>query len=419
MSLSNDDFYVVLPSNVASNNDKRNTPSEYLTQLHSVVNFEGDSRDWEVALVEMSFVNALKTIDVETLAFQVLEKETRRQMYIHSLKIDKKHISIAKIGNSDYEVIDLPELIVTDTCEFHYDADLNRYTFDSKVAEFGKMTLSINIAITLGFHPDIVPENADNTAYHRYDESNLKFLNLRKKISTSITKWTAPSPPVIHTIEGKRKLVLRPGPTSEQYDAFKPGQNIYQDVETWISKVSRMITIPGGHYKTPEDLAHAVNEASDIKTKYGVTLLYDLAINRFIWELPRQDDLTSFKRRLRLIHMKGLHDILGFNTQIIGITQKAQHPPDLRRGIYSLYVYCDICADMRVGNALVPLLRNVAFPTTAFGETIHIIYNNPIYVQCNKRTIDTIQITICDDAGHRVPFVEGKTTVMIHIQKRV
>ena len=59
MSHTNE-FHIVLPSNVKSSIE--NTPSSYITQLCENKNLDGNSNEWEVGLVEMTFVDAIKTI---------------------------------------------------------------------------------------------------------------------------------------------------------------------------------------------------------------------------------------------------------------------------------------------------------------------------------------------------------------------
>lgn len=118
--------------------------------------------------------------------------------------------------------------------------------------------------------------------------------------------------------------------------------------------------------------------------------------------------------------------ILGFSShptlQIprgVAVKLKATHVPDYRRSIYSIYIYCNLCEHMNVGDKRVPLLRNVAFNSGgSFGATISIIYTNPLYVRLNTRSIHSIDVELRDDMGELIPFIEGKTTITLHFRRQ-
>jgi hypothetical protein len=85
--------------------------------------------------------------------------------------------------------------------------------------------------------------------------------------------------------------------------------------------------------------------------------------------------------------------------------------------IQSLFVYCDIIDYQYVGDAYVPLLRNVvvenSFPKTAIAH-----YDNPHYVNINKSEINTIHVEIRDDTGEKIKFDQGKVIIKLHFRQK-
>ena len=87
--------------------------------------------------------------------------------------------------------------------------------------------------------------------------------------------------------------------------------------------------------------------------------------------------------------------------------------------IQSLFVYCDIIDYQFVGNAYVPLLRNVVVENS-FPKTAIVHYDNPHYVNINKSEINTIHVEIRDDTGQNIKFDKGKVIIKLHFRpKRV
>ena len=51
---------------------------------------------------------------------------------------------------------------------------------------------------------------------------------------------------------------------------------------------------------------------------------------------------------------------LGFTRNFIRTKHEvAEYAPDLRRGMYNIFVYCDVCVSTYVGDSMVPLLRTI------------------------------------------------------------
>lgn len=421
MSRTNDDFYVVLPSNNSSST--KNTPAEYLTQLHSTINLDRNANEWEVGLVEITFVNSLKTIDNETITISKEEKHKIREVAIHNLKHHigyvENHITLQELDGFQHSAIPLPRTLEHQGYIFRYDEVTGHYTFESKsIAPFDKVTMSNTVASILGFHPHIdeTKSASERMAGFMYYALQTHQAPIMRK---NVKQWTAPYLPAVAIVEGNYYLLIPPENTdgTSLLPITTEKSVFYKSVgHEWIVSETKDYVIPPGYYKNSADLALAINNIDGLTANYSISILYDVALNRFQWELPAKDIDT----RMRLTQNGGLSEILGFSqeqTSLISSTS-GNLSPDLRRGIYSLYIYCDICSQIYVGNALVPLLRTVSFNSKAYGDTVTVLYDNPIYVPIIKRSIDKIEILIYDDAGRKVPFIEGKTVVTLHFRRR-
>jgi len=89
---------------------------------------------------------------------------------------------------------------------------------------------------------------------------------------------------------------------------------------------------------------------------------------------------------------------------------------DIRGGIHSIYVYCDLLECVPVGDTLAPLLRIINVEGR-IGETAHKLYNHPRYLPVQKREFDSVEIDIRDDTGAPVPFENGKLVVTLHFKR--
>ena len=85
--------------------------------------------------------------------------------------------------------------------------------------------------------------------------------------------------------------------------------------------------------------------------------------------------------------------------------------PDLRGRIHSLYVYCDILEHVPVGDTKARLLRIVNTDVKSIGNT-HRVFN-PL----QKKMFNTIEIDMRTDFGTNVPFLSGKSFVVLEFRR--
>ena len=108
--------------------------------------------------------------------------------------------------------------------------------------------------------------------------------------------------------------------------------------------------------------------------------------------------------------------MFGFRRQI-DISQRSRRVADLSRGVYSLYIYCNICRDVVVGDSKVALLRIVPFNGN-YGDYVCQTYDFPTYSPLQIKNFSEIRIDLRDDTGEKIPFQSGKVTVTLHFRKR-
>lgn len=393
-----DNFVIVLPSNTPSSIP--NTPSNYLTTFHEP--FYLDNGQWEVALLEMNFKNSIKTIHADEVrvlhrkwielnpgSFSTanvltrIEAEFSKNMwyYLKENKKDNQFIFGDKNANGkfNYEVT---------TTIFN---DMKAKTVIKNKTKH-KMTLRMPFYLSqiLGFNANAIIKETDYSVVEFILEPN------SSKIGDYFIPWiTSGKDDFLPLAPADKKL-------DEKIIAVKYNPLVEENWECIVKPKP-------GRYAFADDLVKELN-----KNLKHFSFAFDPRVNRF------EVKSTVNSNEYILMLLNGIHDVLGFTEQAFqGTISTVQAPMEvnLLRGISSLFVYCDVCEPIRVGNTMVPLLRNVCFNTTKYGEMVHVSYNNPIYVRAQKSFVDKINISICDAAGATVPFEEGLTTVVLHFRR--
>ena len=84
-----------------------------------------------------------------------------------------------------------------------------------------------------------------------------------------------------------------------------------------------------------------------------------------------------------------------------------------------MYVYCDLLEHVTVGDTKAPLLRIVDKPKEEQDVNVHKVFNPIHYVPLQKKNFDTMEINIMTDAGEPVPFLFGKSFVVLEFRRTV
>jgi len=129
--------------------------------------------------------------------------------------------------------------------------------------------------------------------------------------------------------------------------------------------------------------------------------------------------LACAPRRVQVEFSQNLARLLGYSAEFRCTNRHSRVSklvPDLRGRIHSVYVYCDILEHVQVGNTKAPLFRIVNTDVKSIGY-IHRVFNPLLYVPLQKKTFNTIEIDMRTDFGTIVPFLSGKSFVVLEFRR--
>ena len=116
-----------------------------------------------------------------------------------------------------------------------------------------------------------------------------------------------------------------------------------------------------------------------------------------------------------LAHMLGFSAGTKYQPRSLGHT--APRTIDLSSVIVpTLYVYCDILEHIVVGDIMAALLRIVNMEVTQ-SHAVHHIMHPPLFVPVQKTNFDTIEMNSMTDTGEPVPFMDGKSVVVLEFKR--
>ena len=111
-------------------------------------------------------------------------------------------------------------------------------------------------------------------------------------------------------------------------------------------------------------------------------------------------------------------EVLGFDpNQILKGKGEALYSYDVKRGLNSIYVYCNVVDTQIVGDVYAPLLRTVAVKGEQ-GDVISEIFDRPHYVNVNTDEVSMLEINIKDDTGKDISFNFGKVLCKLHFRQK-
>mgnify|MGYP000551062982 CR=1 FL=1 len=398
-------FYCVLPSNVQPDFHKDNTASSFQTTFPNSYNLTGE---WEVALTEVSYVNTIPTIVNEhfTINSSKLDSDAKTYLFdVHNFfLIQDKPKTKKKKWEQELNLPEYPDLAdLTSKKTFH------KFRAKSKDCPFSiRYIKSLDRYIIKAEKEDIPP----NIYMYKREAELLKF--------------TYPDARVIE--DGKYIQLWR--------ETLKKGSTYSSRADpSWLGAAETIglkvmstecltISIPKGFYPTAEKLVEALNREmkhpladwdksvqSGGKTACGYRFAYNSGENRIMLGLTEYTDITFHEN---------LHQILGFeNRRYRGGQFTAKHAPLMTQGIYHIYIYCDLCSPIRVGNMLVPLLRTIEVPSSKdWGRVSCIRFQRPMYIPIAKSSFNSIKVELYDDTGRSITFSEGRTVVTLHFRPR-
>lgn len=185
------------------------------------------------------------------------------------------------------------------------------------------------------------------------------------------------------------------------------------------------IEIHHGHYNTIEDLLAVLQkslETVQMPVNDKKTTSAGCRSFKFVMDFLNKHVLFRCVQpgKLRFVRLsKKLQYLMGFDQHEFTSTTpfvRAKYPPDLRGGIDTLFVYCDLVSPQIIGNTKEKLLRVV--PVSGFyGEIVDKVFHSPHYVPVLKKKFSTIEMTIYTDQNEPILFQFGKSLVKLHFRR--
>ena len=103
-------------------------------------------------------------------------------------------------------------------------------------------------------------------------------------------------------------------------------------------------------------------------------------------------------------------------TYVTGEDVISERERNLSSNIRSVYVYCDLLKHVPVGVTKAPLLRIVDKSSELEGN-VHRVFDPTLYVPLQKKCFDTVEIDTMVDTGDPVPYLSGKSFVVLEFRR--
>ena len=175
----------------------------------------------------------------------------------------------------------------------------------------------------------------------------------------------------------------------------------------------KMTTLINRHHQAEEGIAtflvrKNVNDVSYEENK--ITIIYDQTTNIVRFSLPRDLNINMSRE---------LASVLGFESPDLPSNKRlhvGQKPAKLKYVSKTAFVYCDLIEPVFVGDTKTQLLRTTNIDEGANGVANN-IYTLPVYIPLHKKHFSTVEINIMTDTGEPVPFVSGRSVVVLHFRR--
>ena len=139
--------------------------------------------------------------------------------------------------------------------------------------------------------------------------------------------------------------------------------------------------------------------------------------NKWSCELPNELHSVTFHG--------GLHKVLGFQEKILNASSSSSSNGTMTTNLNalnddSLFIYCNLCRDICVGNVRAPLLRQVVLPTEAVDEGVleNVVLEHAIYIPVRSNSINHIEFNIRNNTGEYFKFLPNSvTTLTLHFKR--
>lgn len=209
--------------------------------------------------------------------------------------------------------------------------------------------------------------------------------------------------------------------------------NVTDDDHYMMIKLTRSgrlekLVLPLGNYTDPDTIFNALHAAE--RNVFNIPESQRLFVLLRAHRSPSQDrifmkltvtvdeDVPSVGFSEPLARMLGFESVIWYGPQ-------RQEYRNVRATVLTdrfdsqLYIYCDLLEHVIVGDTKAPLLRivNRSIDGSEKLTTDHRTYNPILYVPLQKKCFDTVTINMMTDTGTPIPFVDGKSIVVLEFRR--
>ena len=173
----------------------------------------------------------------------------------------------------------------------------------------------------------------------------------------------------------------------------------------------KTLAMQGGMYRRNEEVLDRLNEITSL---YNIE--FHLAGRRNRRVTINVGDTHEIRLNENLAIILGLSPQHGWYASGERAAGSSMTLPE-RENVTTMFVYCDILQHVVVGDTTAPLLRVVDMKKYSGKPKMHTINDTPLFVPIQKKTFDTIEVNLMTDTGMPVPFVDGKSHVVLELKK--
>ena len=184
------------------------------------------------------------------------------------------------------------------------------------------------------------------------------------------------------------------------------------------------VVLPQGNYSKVKDvlyaLQHEQRKVFHLRTVNDIPIVirYGSQSKRVSVKILAKPNTVIFGVQFSA----ALAEMLGFNQYAIydgHQEHRAYNPVDMHLNYNLMYVYCDLLEQILVGDTKATLLRivNRSSSDHVLDGIGHTTFDPITYVPLQKKFFDTVEIQLMTDLGQPMPFVDGKSIVMLEFRR--
>jgi hypothetical protein len=211
------------------------------------------------------------------------------------------------------------------------------------------------------------------------------------------------------------------------------------DINAARHSVQHLCQIPAGYYENVEDVVRAVNaKIEDVvklhalvrhpKFKYDrvtkrltgkINLAASIIFSSHLCKIFGMGESRSAIENInygRYLYEERFEDYIKAWDEVPDMDWISEKVCNINPAFSCIYVYCNILESVVLGDAKAPLLRVVNIDGES-GDSVHVMYENAMYVQLQQKSFESIEIYMRGDNDKPIPFEHGKSFVILHFRQ--